>query len=326
MKKVIFLTAMLVISFCVAARVSYELSEKGAIANVRLQVTDQDGVMISGARVWGGFTCGNRMDDYILVDGLTDTNGEFVALGKCNEFLRVDVTKEGYYHTEEKINFWQSKADPIVVDGKWQPYGETKTVVLKKIKNPRAVKAFGSDECHHQIPQFGQWIPFDMEISDWLPPYGKGRYKDVLLRFEKRLTEKWYDFSFSMEACFTNNPHAGVYVKHLDEYSDLTSAYFAETNANYCANYVFSLESVSKRQAGLERNQYLVFRTRTRVDADGNLLGAHYGKYCMGWRSDANEMRFGAGCFNPIENDPNIEGDHVLLYKIKGYKNFDNKK
>ena len=121
----------------------------------------------------------------------------------------------------------------------------------------------------------------------------------------------------SLEACFTNNPHAGFYIESLDEQSDLKSDYLANTNAIYRANYVFSLVSADKKQTGLERNQYLVFRTRTRVDGNGNLVGAHYGKYCAGWRSDANKMRIGFGCFNPVENDLNIEGDLPLLYRIK---------
>ena len=48
---------------------------------------------------------------------------------------------------------------------------------------------------------------------------------------------------------------------------------------------------------------------------------AHYGKYCGSWRSDRKELHFGGGCFNPVENDVNIEGDETLLNAIKNYKN-----
>ena len=310
---------MFVVCLSANARITYKLSVKGAIAKVVLKVVDQDGVAVPGAKIWGAFTA-NRLKDSVTVEGLTNTNGEFVAQGNCNEFLRVDVTKEGYYHTEVKVHFWRSKADPLVVDGKWQPYGETRTVVLKKIRNPYAVKVFSDEQCHRKIPSFDQWLPFDMEQSDWLAPYGKGVHNDVLLRFHRKLTDKWYDFSFSMEASFTNTPHAGVYVRPLDEYSDLKSSYFAETNATYYTNYKFSFESVSKKRTGLDKNSYLVFRTRTRVDENGKLVGAHYGKYSRGWRSDGKEMHFGAACFNPVENDPSIEGDQALLYKIRNYK------
>ena len=315
---IVLIVAACVLSFAAEARITYELSIKGALARVAFKVVDQDGAAVPGAKVWGGFSA-NLIRDSVLVDGVTNTNGEFIAQGKCNEFLRVDITKDGYYRSEEKINFWRSKADPVVVDGRWQPYGETRTVVLKKIRNPYAVKVFSDEQCICKIPAFGQWLPFDMERSDWLAPYGNGVHDDVLLRFQKKLTDKWYEFAFSMEACFTNNPHAGVYIRPIDAYSDLKTGYHADTNAVFATYYAFSLDSMSKKKVGLDENSYLVFRTRTRVDENGKLVGAHYGKYSRGWRSDAKEMGFGAGCFNPVENDTNIEGDQPLLYAIRNY-------
>ena len=52
---------------------------------------------------------------------------------------------------------------------------------------------------------------------------------------------------------------------------------------------------------------YLVFRTRTRVDEQGHLTGAHYGKILGRWMSDTEFMILSDGCFNPIENNINIE-------------------
>lgn len=295
---------------------------QGAEAKVVCRVVDDEGMPVSSATVHVWFSSyGRHQDDADWVVE-TDTNGVFIASHRTNEQLSWLVSKKGYYQTHGKILFRDRKVEGSkVVDGKWQPYGETRTVVLKKIKNPYAVKVFSGEQCHRKIPSFGQWLSFDMEQSDWLAPYGKGVHNDVLLRFHKKLTDKWYDFAFSMEACFTNSPYAGVYVRPLDEYSDLKSSYFAETNATYCTNYNFSFESVSKKRAGLEENSYLVFRTRTRVDENGKLVGAHYGKYSRGWRSDDKEMHFGAACFNPVENDPNIEGDQTLHYAIRNYKN-----
>ena len=247
----------------------------------------------------------------------------FVVEHRTNESLDCDFDKEGYYHSSDQILFRDRKDVSIKVkDGKWQPYGETRMVVLKKIKNPYAVKVFAGEQCHRKIPVFGQWLPFDMGVSDWLAPYGKGEYCDVLLRFERKIVEKG-GFAFSMEACFTNNPYAGVYCKTLDESSDLKTDYHADTNANYSTRYRFLIDVINKhppKQIGCADNSYLVFRTRTRVDENGNLVGAHYGKYCEGWSSDAKEMQFGSSCFNPVENDTNIEGDQPLFYKLKNRK------
>ena len=132
------------------------------------------------------------------------------------------------------------------------------------------------------------------------------------------------DFAFTMDACFTNNPYAGFYSKPLDMFSDLRTDYCADTNADYCTDYRFMIDAIGKgrvKEMGLEKDSYLVFRTRTQVDENGKLVGAHYGKYSRGWRSDEKEMHFGASCFNPVENDNSIEGDQILHCKIRNYKN-----
>lgn len=294
-----------------------------ALAQVRFHVVDQDGTAVPGAKIWGGFTCGSRMNDYVLVDGVTDTNGVYVAEGRCNEFLRVDVRKDGYYHTEDKIFFGQSGKVPSVVDGKWQPYGETRKVVLKKIKNPWSVKVFDEKHHHHAIPAFDQWVGFDLEVGDWISPYGIGKHNDVALRFRTDIRKPKVDFTYVMEACFTNNPFAGAYMMRKDPRSNLGTEYAAETNGIYSATFSFTTECISNQPAKatyLDADSYLVFRTRTRVDGQGRLLGAHYGKICGIWRSTNKLMQLGDGCFNPNENDPNIEGDQALLYAIRNYR------
>ena len=310
-----------VICLVAGARITYELSVKGAIAKVNLKVVDQDGVAVPDAKIWGAFTA-NHLKDSVLVDGMTNTNGEFVAQGNCNEFLRVDVTKEGYYHTEAKINFRRSKSDPIVVDGKWQPYGETRTVVLNRIKDPLSVKVFDENSHRRRIPLFGAWIGFDLEIGDWLPPHGNGKFEDVCLRFKSDVRKRRIDYTYVMDVSFTNNPHAGAYIAKKDTASDLKTEYAADTNANYQSTFSFATESVSGRPVKanyLDQDSYLVFRTRTKVDESGRLIGAHYGKICGVWRSSQDKMHISDGCFNSFENDTNIEGDQTLRDAIRNY-------
>lgn len=294
----------------------------GAVGKYVYRVVDDEGHSVPNALAHVWFRSYGRPQDKADWVLETDTNGMFSVEHRFNEMFSVGIDKEGYYHTHDEIKYLAMKELPVK-NGKWQPYGETRTVVLKRIKNPWGGKVFSGNECHHKIPVFNQWLPFDMEKSDWLSPYGNGVVDDVLLRFKKKETDKWYVYTFSMEACFTNNPYAGFYIKSLDGFSDLKTSYFADTNAHYRTSYLYLKECIEKKTTktiGLEESQYLVMRTRTRIDKDGNLIGAHYGKYCMSWRSDHVEMHFGGGCFNPVENDLNIEGDQSLLYKIKNYK------
>ena len=297
----------------------------GAMAKICYRIIDDEGCPVSNAvaHVWFSSYARHQDDADWLVT--TDTNGMFTVEHRTNESLDCGFDKDGYYHSSDQILFRDRKDVSVKVkDGKWQPYGETRTVVLKKIKNPWGVTELTGDRCHRVIPVFEQWLPFDMEVSDWLAPYGSGVYNDVLLRFQKKVVEgENKGFAFSMDACFTNNPYAGVYYDSIDESSDLKTAYFADTNASYCTDYRFRIDTIGKRSVekiGLKADSYLVFRTRTRVDEKGNLIGAHYGKYCRSWRSDCKEMHFGGGCFNPVENDSNIEGDPPLLGAIRNYK------
>lgn len=318
---------LVVVGLCMAtqAEMSSELREAvrdGAWGKYVYRVVDDEGVPVSGATAHVWFRSYGRPQDKADWTIETDTNGMFIAKHRFNERFSVGIDKEGYYHTHDEINYFKMEA-PLVVDGKWQPYGEMRTVVLKKIRNPYAVKVFSGEQCRRKIPEFDQWLKFDLEKSDWLPPHGNGICNDVLLRFAKKLTDKWHVYSYSMEACFTNNPYAGVYIRSLDEFSDLKTSYFADTNALFQTEYLFLKKCAENKEVkiiGLEEGQYLVFRTRTRIDEYGRLVGAHYGKLCMGWNSNSKEMQLGEGCFNPVENDPNIEGDQALLYAIKNYK------
>ena len=317
--KVALVLSATIICLVANARITYELSIKGADAKVVLKVVDQDGVAVPDAKIWGAFSA-NHLKDSVLVDGVTNTNGIYVARGRCNEFLRVDVTKEGYYNTEEKINFWQSKSDPIVVDGKWQPYGETRTVVLKRIKNPINIGEFG--RCSISIPVYDKWIGFDFQKRMWTPPYGDGCCQDVLLKFGRALVDSETDFMMTMEVSFTNNPCAGCYLLKYDNFSDRRNVYCADEEALY----ISEMKYVHERHPGCQRidnridkNSYLVFRTRTRADDDGNLVSAHYGIIGGGW-SFYGAMLSSGYLFNPTPNDTNLEDDETarksrLLYK-----------
>ena len=115
MRHVVMILSVMVLGATVLSNDAYA---KIAFAQVRIQVVDQDGCVVPDAKIWGGFTCGGGMNDYVLVDGFTDTNGLYVAEGWCNEILRFEVRKEGYYRTSVKIEFWRTKSDPKVKDGK----------------------------------------------------------------------------------------------------------------------------------------------------------------------------------------------------------------
>ena len=303
---------MIMISLVVALGVAVPLNEayaKVALAQVRIQVVDQDGDVVPDAKIWGGFTCGGGMNDYVLVDGFTDTNGLYVAEGRCNEILRFEVRKEGYYRTSIKIEFWRTKSDPKVKDGKWQPYGEMRTVVLKRIRNP--YEMLGPD-CPPQrkVKIYDKWLGFDLEKGDFLPPMGVGAESDMLVRF--RLNGRMpHDWSIMMDVSFTNNPYAGACRLKKDGWSDMKSSYYADTNAVYQTDFTFKYcheKGVYPYSDKLNQDEYMIFRTRTKVDRDGKLVSARYGKLYGPWNfEDAGGSQIYKVFLSAKDNDANLE-------------------
>lgn len=299
----------------------FDVHAKIALAKVRIQVVDQDGCFVPDAKIWGGFTCGLGMNDFIQVDGVTDTNGVFVAQGKCNEFLRFEVRKEGYYRTEEKIFFGRSKANPIIVDGKWQPYGDSRTVVLKKIQNPVMMRG-ATSYVDFKIPAYNHWLGFDFDENQFVTPYGNGKNADVLLRFSLQETGR-NDYHMRMDISFTNQLFSGAYVMKKDLKSDMASVYSADTNAIYSQTFSYQYDRpriISDAAEKLCADEYFVFRTRTEV-VNGALTSARYGKIYGPWHYvGPRGMSISGVYFNPVLNDTNLEDAEtarksLLLYK-----------
>ena len=155
----------------------------GAKAKECFYVVDQDGNPVEEARIRGAFWTGGGINDYEPLDGLTNTNGEYVAEGMSKYKLRYTVSKDGYYSTNGEVLYVGTWSVPAVKDGKWQPYGTRRKVTLKSIINPMQQKVFPGGLHRVYIPVFKEWLGFDLELFDWVSPYGKGCNKDVLLLF-----------------------------------------------------------------------------------------------------------------------------------------------
>lgn len=295
----------------------------GAEFDVLVKVVDDEGDPVANAKCSGWMyteTAPKQGNHYSLH---TDTNGLVRVAGKCGEWFSVVLSKEGYYDTMVDIKYPNHNASPMLVDGKWQPYGETRTVVLKRIKNPGRTCIFPRTPQSCRIPEFGRWIGFDLERADWVAPHGKGRYLDVLLKFtamEKRLN----DYKYAMEVSFTNNPYAGAYWLKKDTSSQLATVHAADSNATYQTSFKFVKEQSPGTQRHwdfLNSDSYLVFRTRTRSDEHGNLISAHYGTIVGQWLSELGFMILSDGCFNPVENDVNVEDGRALRDILRNMRN-----
>lgn len=247
--------------------------------------------------------------------GYTDSDGRYLLDGKTTGVVRYSFVKDGYCETQEDLHLTRVDDERNAVrDGKWQPYGQTRRVVLKRIVNPTA-KPFHYGDM--PVPVFGQWMGFDLEKFDLCMPYGKGLHEDILLRYVLKRDDLVRGKTYaSMEMTFTNNSYGGAYVLKKDCWSEFKSCYVADTN-NPFAIKTFKCEVSRTREEIFKRDNfpedsYIVFRTRTTVDGDGKLVSAHYGKIYGGW-DYPRQLHFGGTLFNSNPNDSNLEEEDAAI-------------
>ena len=299
--------------------------EYGAKIRTTYVVVDDRGTPVPDVKVhiWLGLE--RHKDGGKVYYDYTDSNGRYVLEGKTDGLVRYSFVKDGYYESEGESHLEGAEDEQNAVkDGKWQPYGQTQRVILKRIINPTARPFHNGDL---PVPAFGQWMGFDFERFDFCPPFGKGIHKDVLLRyvFDKDPLVRGKIYA-SMEMVFTNNPYGGAYVLKKDKWSDFQSCYEADTNNLFAIN-AFKCEISRTREEIFKRenfpeDSYIVFRTRTTVDRDGNLVSAHYGKI-YGGLNYPRWLRFGGTLFNSNPNDPNLEDEESGIrarLNIKGMR------
>jgi len=279
----------------------------GAEACAVLRIVDDEMAVVSNATVVGNFHMNDGKGNPFT--GRTDTNGIYVAAGTCIGDWHYAVKKVGYYETFENVRYF-SPTNTQVKDGRWQPYGMTNTVVLKRKVNPVAM-CVKSDREGILPPVKNEFIGFDLEKGDWVKPHGKGMHADLNLKYEYEAgAVPLLHYRGAVFFAFTNK-YDGAYVVKKDTFSSFKSVYQADPHAFYRQEFAFVYDRLSgalKENSNFPESDYLVIRTRSKTDENGNLISANYAKiYGPVTTSDGGiHMEF---YFNPGENDPNLEAD-----------------
>ncbi|MBQ3341615.1 MAG: hypothetical protein IJG84_06945 [Kiritimatiellae bacterium] len=276
----------------------------GAEAKVVYRVVDDEGSPLANQEVgyrwqndyprktWGGCA-------------ITDTNGVVILQDKVGSQMTIGVRRKGYYGSGDRIQFfWREGISPLVKDGKWQPYGEQRTLAVKRKKSPVVMTSLHYTSI--AVPMTNVWLGIDMESFQWTQPYGNGKHEDMLLRFNYEKHDRYAVQWATMDVSFTNNPYAGFYVLPQDSYSEMKSPYHADTNAVFSQTHTFRHEFFNKYIDAIREGDCMVFRTRTRIDETGNLISAHYGKIYGLWEF-ADMIRVRDMFFNMTPNDINLE-------------------
>ena len=279
-----------------------EAQRKGAWAKIVYRIVDDEGSPVTNTVVRATW-----QNDYPRKTWketfVTDTNGMFIAKAKVGSRFGCIVEKPGYYASSGGLDFyWREGVSPLVRDGKWQPYSEHRTIILKRIKDPANMNLI--QHVWFGAPVTNVWVGFDLEKFSWTSPYGNGVHDDILIRFNFSAGNKYYTDWSTMDISFTNNPYAGFYELKKDLYSEMKNPYSVDTNLMFAATNSYG--TVGTKAHILGESSCLVFRTRTKVDEDGRLVSAHYGMIYGPWTTEFG-MKAAAIFFNPRPNDTNIE-------------------
>jgi hypothetical protein len=275
----------------------------GAKAQVTFRIVDQVGNLVTGASVQVSFV--RRGCKWVY--GISDENGLYLAKGKSNKILYC-INKEGYYPTETEYTFG-GEGNIVLNDGHWLPWNQTNTVILKKVINPVAMFAYVD---YRVVPVKGTNVAFDLENADWLPPYGKGVYADLIVNFDHQWTDAWTGFR-KMQLTFGTNALDGVRRYTADDFSKLKSIYEAPVDG-YEKSVSWSMEGTKGEKTVFNvppDSEYFIFRVRTEVDEKGKIVKANYGKIYgpVGYGMRGPNQIVLYSYFNPEVNSRNLEFD-----------------
>jgi hypothetical protein len=326
---------LIIINLCLVACCA--VAQERHTAQITIHVSDDadnavSGIMIAASTFWRhipgeGFGSG---EDKILT-GKTDTNGFVTFLIPCAVDYGTVSMRLAYGTQVPLTGYYCCSSGGIiftnVVDGKWQPWNPLVELRVDRIVNP--VPMYARNVRDRKIPEVGTHVGFDLLVGDWVEPFGQGKTPDFVFRVEVAQPvwiTNWYLNSprpyalrdDRLTLTFANrgdgiqpaggNPHAGLLLPRLaptngyeptiaeHKYDKVTSAVKSEIEYRHYTD----------AQPG---NNYF-FRVRTKMNENGNITNALYGKIYGKFSPDFEHKRITFTYYiDPDSNSRNMEFD-----------------
>jgi hypothetical protein len=245
-------------------------------AQITVRVVDDEGKSVENAEV---AVLGLNREKV----GRTDRQGKFTATVR-NSKSSVDlvVDKNGYYSINRHVHVFSDG----LTDGRWLPWNPEVELQLRRKGKPAAM--IEKEIRNLEIPVNDQPVGFDLELGDWVVPYGQGRISDFIFLARCVVTNE-QDFASSLLLTFSNSQD-GLIIKRIpyrNSYGLLLPAIAPETG--YSNRWEFILNAYLnpasghkevESNSGEDDNYYL--RIRTRLASDGRIQSAMYGKIYRG--------------------------------------------
>ena len=152
------------------------------------------------------------------------------------------------------------------------------------------------------FPEKDKGVGYDLEIGDWITPYGKGLKSDIIFmsHFDKRAANDW-DYKLTVSFPNVGDGIQLFTISDLEKTSALRSPHEAP-ESGYEPQWIKkqSQRPGESHQYGIDKNLNFFFRVRTVLDENGKVNSASYGKI---YGDFMNFQYF----FNPAANLRNVE-------------------
>jgi hypothetical protein len=299
-----FAFMLLVGSIAVSCAKAAEPKWEQPMAKLTVRVVDEQGQPVPAATIRIGFTEASSPRE-VYSKGTTDSHGEFTAEGHSDMRLSADASKTGYYDSGcPEVNF------TTFTDGKWQPWENTVTNILRPIVRPVALYA---KSAWIEIPTIGETCGYDLEKGDWVAPYGKGIMSDFGFKLERRYVSR-QDFYVNVQLSFARALDGIQEVQWPAVGRNSVFKWPREApETGYDSTLKTTLTSDSHGyHPSASAEQGYFFRVRT-VERDGKIVSARYGKIKGGLQlapSNSKTCKVNLTYYlNPTSLDRNMEWD-----------------
>lgn len=275
-------------------------------ATMTVRVTDEAGVIVTGASVLVSFEIDNIGGKTTVREGLTDTNGMYTATEITSGYIFVRIVKTGFYKSEHRFKWHQQQNDA----GAFSMSGKTNDIILRIKSNPIPMFA---RSIRKKLPVNDLFIGFDLIKADWVQPYGTGMHSDIEI-LANRSYKDLNNFSASLRVRFKDSDGILLIAENLFADSEFQSPRLAPDNAYHNGIDLYMVRENGRLLDGLynKPNNYF-FRVRTKRNNNGDVESALYGKIIGGInyggvQSDSATVWF-TYYLNPSPNDRSLEFD-----------------
>jgi hypothetical protein len=318
---------MLVLSFWINCSVFLGaiVGQARPTAQITVLVRGDDGLAVTGIVICASTFQRQVSGDHFgraesrIVEGSTDSKGTITLTIPC---LSGEVT----YGTHlPLVGYYWSKGDRICFTdteaGKWKPWNPTVELLLKKIVNPIPMyakkvgvhKKDGGQTALKTLEAAG----YDLEKGDWVLPFGKGETSDFIFRLEtepKRTAQNKFKHDVELfDAKFTLSfSNVGDGIQAVTGSPSALRLSRVAPDRGYEPSLLrrnYRTKPDEPIHSEIKENRNYFFRIRTRMDEQGNIISALYGKI-------HGDIEWGHGGWvrfvyylNPTSNDRNMEFD-----------------